>query len=66
MGHSLRPPYGYGSLDVFIPGTPQCEALRSGYEYVVEQMGWHAEKDAPDFEIALKAAVSLDPATPNW
>lgn len=67
MGHTLRPPaFGYGELDVFIPGTPECEALRSGYQDVVALMGWNAGENIPEFEVALKAAVSLDPRTPVW
>ena len=42
-------------------GTPENDALRDGYQYVIETLAWRPS-EAPSFETAIEIARSLRPA----
>ena len=52
-----RPSGGYGSAELFTPGTDADRALRAGYEDAVNDTVWG---DAPSFTEAIEAARGLD------
>lgn len=52
-----RPPGGYADSRAFVEGTDEYEALRAGYNEIVETTVWGPQ---PRFETAVKAARALD------